>query len=109
MKFAYDPNSEVGGVSASVYSFQDPVELYVNKYVVAALAGVQDPGMPSVADIKDEIEGFVRNQKKGEALKAKISGSDLNAIANLKMIFIFDHHIYASICKLLFNLTKNLI
>ncbi len=81
VKFAYDANSEVGGVSASVYSFQDPVELYVNKYVVAALAGVEDAGMPSVASIKDEIEGFVRNQKKGEALKAKISGSDLNAIA----------------------------
>ncbi|MFK7980146.1 MAG: peptidylprolyl isomerase [Saprospiraceae bacterium] len=82
VKFAYDPNSEVGGVSASVYSFQDPVELYVNKYVVAALAGVEDAGMPSVASIKDEIEGFVRNQKKGEALKAKISGTDLNAIAS---------------------------
>ena len=82
VKFAYDPNSEVGGVSVSAYSFQDPVELYTNKYVVAALASVQDAGMPAVADIKDEIEGFVRNQKKGEALLAKISGSDLNSIAS---------------------------
>jgi len=81
VKFAYDPNTDVGSVSLSPYSFQDPVELYVNKYVVAALASVQDPGMPAVANIKDEIEGFVRNQKKGEALKAKISGSDLDAIA----------------------------
>ncbi len=81
VKFAYDPNSEVGGVSVSAYSFQDPVELYTNKYVVAALASVQDAGMPAVADIKDEIEGFVRNQKKGEALQAKVSGSDLNSIA----------------------------
>ncbi len=82
VKFAYDANSEVGGVSASVYSFQDPVELYVNKYVVAALASVQDAGMPAVADVKDEIEALVRNQKKGEALQVKISGSDLTSIAS---------------------------
>lgn len=81
VKFAYDGNSEIGGVSVSAYSFQDPVELYTNKYVVAALASVQDAGMPAVADIKEEIEGFVRNQKKGEALQAKISGSDLSSIA----------------------------
>lgn len=81
VKFAYDPNSEVGGVSASVYSFQDPVELFTNKYVVAALASVQDAGMPAVASVKDEIEALVRNQKKGEALQSKITSSDLNAIA----------------------------
>ncbi|MEM1119825.1 MAG: peptidylprolyl isomerase [Bacteroidota bacterium] len=82
VKFAYDGSVDEGDVSASVYTFQDPVELYINKYVVAGLKGVQDAGMPSVASIKDEIEALVRNQKKGEALKAKISGSDLNAIAS---------------------------
>lgn len=81
VKFAYDGSVDVGDVSASVYSFQDPVELYINKYVVAALKSVQDAGMPSVASVKDEIEALVRNQKKGEALAGKISGSDLNAIA----------------------------
>jgi len=81
VKFAYDPNTEVGSVSLSPYAFQDPVELFTNKYVVAALTSIQDAGMPSVASIKDEIEGFVRNYKKGEALKAKVTGSDLNAIA----------------------------
>ena len=82
VKFAYDGSSDVGGVSPSVYSFQDPVELFTNKYVVAALTNVQDAGIPSVASIKDEIEALVRNQKKGEALKAKITGSDLNSIAS---------------------------
>jgi len=81
VKFAYDPSVDEGAVSAGVYSFQDPVELYTNKYVVAGLKSVQDAGMPSVASIKDEIEALVRNQKKGEALQGKISGSDLNAIA----------------------------
>ncbi len=81
VKFAFDPSVDVGAVSAGVYSFADPVELYINKYVVAGLKNVQDAGMPSVASIKDEIEALVRNQKKGDALKAKINGSDLNGIA----------------------------
>ena len=82
VKFAFDGNTETGSVSPSVYSFQDPVELFVNKYVVAGLRSVQDAGMPSVASIKDEIEALVRNQKKGDILKGKVSGSDLNAIAS---------------------------
>ncbi|MEM6316897.1 MAG: peptidylprolyl isomerase [Bacteroidota bacterium] len=81
VKFAFDPNSEVGEVSANVYAFQDPVELYTNKYVVAGLASVTPAGMPSIASLKDEIEALVRNQKKGEVLKSKISGSDLSTIA----------------------------
>lgn len=82
VKFAYDGSSDEGGVSPSVYSFQDPIELFTNKYVVAALTSVQDAGMPSVASVRDEIEALVRNQKKGEALATKVTGSDLNSIAS---------------------------
>jgi peptidyl-prolyl cis-trans isomerase D len=81
VKYAFDPSTDVGAVSASVYSFQDPIELNVTKYVVAGLKSVQDAGMPSVNSIKDQIELLVRNQKKGEVLKGKVSGSDLNSIA----------------------------
>jgi len=81
VKFAFDSNTELNGVSASVYSFQDPIELFINKYIVVGLKSIQDAGMPSVTSIKDDIELLVRNQKKGEVLKGKISGSDLSAIA----------------------------
>ena len=82
VKFAFDSNVETGEVSASVFSFQDPIELYTNKYVVAGLKSVSDAGMPSVADVRDEIEPLVRNQKKGEILKGKISSTDLSAVAS---------------------------
>ena len=34
VKFAFDSNTELNGVSASVYSFQDPIELFINKLVM---------------------------------------------------------------------------
>lgn len=82
VKYAYDSNTDVGTVSSAVYEIQDAVGVYTSKYVVAGLKSIADAGMPVVTDIKDEIEPLVRNQKKGEVLKGKISGSDLSSIAS---------------------------
>ena len=82
VKFAFDRNTESGDVSSSVYTFQDQIDFYDNKYVVAGLKNISDAGMPAVADVREDIEGFVRNQKKGEILSGKISGQDLGAIAS---------------------------
>ncbi len=79
VKWAYTATE--GKVSPSVYSFQDPIGYYDNKYVVAALANVQKAGLPSVASMKSEIEQLVMNQKKGEQLASKMSGKDLAALA----------------------------
>jgi peptidyl-prolyl cis-trans isomerase D len=80
IKWAY--KSSVGEVSPDVYSYQDQVNYFDNKYVVAALSSVVEPGMPSVADIKEEIELQVTNQKKAEKVKGQLSGSNLSAIAS---------------------------
>ena len=82
IRWAFDVNTETGTVSPAVYSFQDQAEYYVNKYVIAGLKNVQPAGMPSLANIKDEIEAQVRNQKKGEVIKSKITGNNLSAIAS---------------------------
>ena len=80
VKWAFQNN--VGAVSPSVYSFDDPVNYYTNKYVVVGLRSIQKAGLPSVANIKEELEPLVRNMKKGEILKGKIASKDLNAIAS---------------------------
>ncbi|MCB0555031.1 MAG: peptidylprolyl isomerase [Phaeodactylibacter sp.] len=74
-------NADKGEVSPEIYAFQDPVSYYTNKYVVAALRSIQKPGLPSVENIKDEIEQQVINRKKGELIKQRIQGTDLDAIA----------------------------
>lgn len=74
-------NANEGEVSPELYAFQDPVEYYTNKFVVPALLAKQPAGLPSVANIKSEIEEEVIKEKKGEVLKSRISGTNLNAIA----------------------------
>ncbi len=82
IRWAFDANTDVSAVSPAVYSFQDQADYYINKYVIAGLKSVQAAGMPSLANIKDEIEAQVRNQKKGELIKGKISNNNLAAVAS---------------------------
>ncbi|MCB0593331.1 MAG: peptidylprolyl isomerase, partial [Phaeodactylibacter sp.] len=74
-------NAGEGEVSPEIYGFQDPVDYYTNKYVVAGLKSIQPAGMPSVENIKDEIEQLVINEKKGEMIAQRIQGDNLEAIA----------------------------
>ncbi len=74
-------NANEGEVSPELYAYQDPVEYYTNKYVVAGLRAKQSAGLPSVANIKTEIEPEVIKRKKAELLKSRIKSTDLTAIA----------------------------
>ena len=75
-------NASIGDVSPDIYSYQDPVENYDNKYVVAGLKAINSPGVPSVASVKDEIELQIINQKKGEMLLNKMQGQDMATVAS---------------------------
>ncbi len=82
--FGNDPNADdvdPGDVSPNIYSFQNPNEFFVNKYVVAGLKSVISDGTPSWKDVKEEIEPMVINRKKAELVKQQTQGKDLAAIA----------------------------
>ncbi len=81
VRWAYEDKRKSGEVSREVYEFQEQGELFVNKYVVAALKSIQPSGTPSVASLREEIEPRVKALKKGELLQKQITGTDLNAIA----------------------------
>ncbi len=81
IKWAFNGNTEVGQRSDDIYEYQDPVDFYANKYVVAGLVSIQPAGNVAVANVRDEIHPLVVNLKKGEAVKGKIGGQDLTAIA----------------------------
>jgi peptidyl-prolyl cis-trans isomerase D len=74
-------NAKAGEVSPEAYTFQDPESYFTNKYVVAALRSIQKPGLPSLDNIRDEIEPLVLNKKKGELIQQRIQSTDLDAIA----------------------------
>ncbi|MEM7102024.1 MAG: peptidylprolyl isomerase [Bacteroidota bacterium] len=74
--------ASIGDVSPEIYTYEDPVEFFNNKYVIVALTGITDEGMAGVADVRDVVEPLIINQKKAEQLAASITASDLDAIAS---------------------------
>jgi len=82
VRWAFDADSNVGEVSPSIYTYTDQVNYYNNKYVLAGLKSVNSAGLPKGADMRSSLETLVMNQKKGEVIKGKVSGSDLGAIAS---------------------------
>lgn len=80
VKFAFEKS--LGTVSANVYSFQDPVDFYDNKYVIAVVESIRPAGKPSLDQVREDILPIVRNIKKGEIIKGKINSQDLFSIAS---------------------------
>ena len=69
--------AKVGQVAPEVFDFSNEGQYYTNKFVVVGLKSILPAGLPSVADVKEDIELNVKNRKKGEVIKAKLAGKDL--------------------------------
>ena len=82
VKWAFEGSNDVGDVSPTIYDYQDPVDFYNTKYVVAALKSIQKAGSLNLENVREEILPKVRNEKKAEILKSKIQGQNLGAIAS---------------------------
>lgn len=81
IKWLFDADNNVGDVSPEIYSYQNKALYYVNKFVAVGLTEITPKGLPSVASARTNVEALVRNQLKGEALKAKINSTDLASVA----------------------------
>jgi peptidyl-prolyl cis-trans isomerase D len=81
VQWAFENDNEPGDVSPEVYTFQDEVNYFNNQYVVVALTAINEPGLATVATVRDEVTAQVMKEKKGEIIKSQISGTDLSAIA----------------------------
>ncbi len=83
IRWAFEPSSELGDVSPEVYIYQEPTLYYNNRYVIAALSQTNPEGPPVFANIRDEIEGILKNKKKAAIVAAEIgSNTDLEALAS---------------------------
>jgi peptidyl-prolyl cis-trans isomerase D len=80
IRWAYE--SKAGERCKTSFALRDQGEAYNSKYVVAAVKSIIPKGVPSVADVKEQITPMVKNRKKGEVLKAKFGASDMNAIVS---------------------------
>lgn len=79
IKWAF--KAKAGDVSAELYTFTDPVDFYENKYVIAALRSIQNPGKVDVEQVREELKPLVLNYKKGQIISERIKGKSLSAVA----------------------------
>ncbi|PZX59891.1 peptidyl-prolyl cis-trans isomerase D [Algoriphagus ratkowskyi] len=56
-----------------------------NAYVVAALVSRRDEGDVKLADVKEQVEAQVRNEKKAEVIKSKLAGK--TSLEEMKAVF----------------------
>ncbi|MBK8668312.1 MAG: peptidylprolyl isomerase [Saprospiraceae bacterium] len=82
IRWAYEDDTDAGDVSPTLYTYTDDANYVDSKHVIAALKSVDKPGLATVESLKSQIEGQVKNKKKAEIIKSKISGTDLNSIAS---------------------------
>ncbi len=80
-RWAFSDDASIGKVAPKVYAYEDAQDGYITQLAVCALKSVTKPGKPNIADLREELEPVVKNKLKGEKLKAKITGTDLGAIA----------------------------
>lgn len=76
--------NKVGTISERVFQVDqtEPNGRRTSKYVVVALTDIKDAGLPSVDNVRTQLESEVKKIKKAEKIIAKIgSTTDLNQIA----------------------------
>ena len=82
IRWAFDKDTRIGDVSPEVYINEDLVKYYNNKYLVVSLAEIEPAGLASLESVREDITPIVTNKKKAEVLQGKISGNDLQSLAD---------------------------
>ena len=72
-------DGEVGAVS-DVKEIQD-------QYIVAAMTALQEEGPANLDDVRNQVEQKVKNQKKAEAIIAKMQGLDATDTESIKIAY----------------------
>lgn len=81
IRWAWEEDTETGSVSPTLYTYADEANYVDSKHVIAALKSVDKAGLATVESMKSSLEARVRNEKKGEMIASRVSGTDLASIA----------------------------
>ncbi len=72
VRWAFNKNTTSGSTSPEVYSTQDPVKKFTNRYIISGLASINGKGMPKPAAVRERVKEAVMKDKKFEFIKNKI-------------------------------------
>ena len=80
IRWMFDGDTKAGTVAPEVFIVQHPERYYNAQYVVAAMTGVNKPGLPRPDQVMEQIKSEVTNRKKADALAARIAGQNIDQI-----------------------------
>ena len=63
-------------------TYTDEANYVDSKHVIVGLKSIDEAGLATVESVKATIEPLVKNIKKAEKIKSKMTGTDLNSIAS---------------------------
>lgn len=78
VRWAYDKESKIGCISG-IKSAKDGL---IDKYVVACLIEIAEPGLAPASLVRDRLEGDIRKQKKALMIAKEYKAADLASIAS---------------------------
>lgn len=84
IRWAHNPETEIGMVTNRPYSLENTELNYTEKFIVTVLISRTPKGLATLDDpqVRSEVDRIIRNQKKTEAVKAKLAKlTSLDAIA----------------------------
>ncbi len=82
IRWAFDESTEVGDIAPDVFTYDDPVNYFTNKYVIASLRSIEPEGLMSAAAGRNVVELAVANKMKAEALASELNISSLEELAS---------------------------
>jgi len=82
IRWAFEDGTDAGEISSTMYTYTDEANYVDSKHVIVGLKSIDEAGLATVESVKATIEPLVKNIKKAEKIKSKITGTDLNSIAS---------------------------
>ncbi len=82
VRWAFKPDTKLGSVAAEVFVYDEPTLFYNSHYVVPGLKAILKAGNYTLAEVKEKYKQKVLDRKTAEGIAAKITGTDLGAIAS---------------------------
>ncbi len=82
VRWAFNIDTKPGTVAPEVFVYDEPTLFYNSRYVIPGLKSITKPGMSTLAEVKENFKQKVLDRKKAELIASKITGKNLEAIAN---------------------------
>ena len=82
VRWLFNGETKTNTVAPNVFIFEDPVNYFNAKYVLAGLVSINKAGLASPEQVMEVIDPEVKNEKKAEVILSQITeGSSLQSVA----------------------------